>query len=88
MDKLVSIIEEELNQLGALKVDAPLLHPKSLWLESGRWEKMNKELFSFEDRYHRQYCLQPTAEEMITKIFVGFGMLLNRSVCFYMSSSS
>lgn len=67
VDKLVRVIEHELNILGAAKVNLPLLGSKELWSKAGRWERMGSEMFQVKDRNKKEYCLQPTAEEMFTK---------------------
>jgi prolyl-tRNA synthetase len=41
LSKIEQIIREEMNALGAQEIQMPILHPKSLWLQSGRWENVD-----------------------------------------------
>ena len=43
-------------------------HPKELWEETQRWEKMGPELLRIKDRHDRDFCLGPTHEEVITDL--------------------
>jgi prolyl-tRNA synthetase len=46
----------------------PILQPRELWEESGRWGRYASEeiLFHLKDRKTGEYCLAPTAEEAVT----------------------
>ncbi|CAI4224259.1 unnamed protein product [Auanema sp. JU1783] len=68
VDKLSRIIDKELESIGALKMSTTILGPKELWDKTGRWDNMGSELMQLNDRAGSKYCLQPTAEEMITQI--------------------
>lgn len=62
------IVREEMNRAGAIEMEVPILHPKELWDETGRWDKYLKAGISFtsQDRRGAGYILAPTAEEPIT----------------------
>ena len=66
--KCEQIVREEMDLSGALEVELPILQPRELWEESGRWERYEKEeiLFHLKDRKDGEYCLAPTAEEAVT----------------------
>lgn len=66
MQKIEGVIREELNALGCSELLMPALQPKTLWDESGRWEKYGPEMMRLEDRKERTFCLGPTHEEVIT----------------------
>ncbi|MDR1696084.1 MAG: proline--tRNA ligase [Endomicrobium sp.] len=66
--KVETIIREEMNAAGGQEVILPLLFPKELWLETGRWNVYGKELFRLKDRKEAEFCLAPTAEEGITDL--------------------
>ncbi|KJH46173.1 tRNA ligase class II core domain protein [Dictyocaulus viviparus] len=68
IDKLVRLVDTELESIGALKVNMPILGPRMLWDKTSRWQNMGSELFSFKDRNEVEFCLQPTAEEMCTQL--------------------
>nr|MBV6629858.1 proline--tRNA ligase [Oceanococcus sp. HetDA_MAG_MS8] len=60
------IVREEMEAAGALEVLMPMVQPAELWQESGRWDKMGPELLRLQDRHHRDFCLGPTHEEVVT----------------------
>jgi len=66
--KTEQIVREEIDRSGGLEVELPILQPRELWEESGRWARYEKEeiLFHLEDRKGGGYCLAPTAEEAVT----------------------
>jgi len=66
--KTEQIVREEIDRAGGLEVELPILQPRELWEESGRWARYEKEeiLFHLEDRKGGGYCLAPTAEEAVT----------------------
>lgn len=66
--KVEHIVREEMNKAGGLEVLMPALQPAELWQETGRWEKYGPELARLQDRHHREFCLGPTHEEIITDL--------------------
>ena len=66
--KMTEIVREEMDAAGALEVDLPILQPKELWVESGRWNRYMNEgiLFHLKDRKDAEFALAPTAEEAVT----------------------
>ncbi len=62
--KVVRIIREEMNAIGAQEMLAPLLAPAELWQESGRYDI--PEVFRLEDRHGRDFVLSMTHEETMT----------------------
>jgi prolyl-tRNA synthetase len=66
--KTEQIAREELDRAGAHEVELPILQPRELWEQSGRWARYEKEeiLFHLKDRKGGEYCLAPTAEEAVT----------------------
>jgi len=66
--KMTEIVREEMDATGALEVDLPILQPKELWVESGRWDRYQAEgiLFHLKDRKEGEFALAPTAEEAVT----------------------
>jgi prolyl-tRNA synthetase len=67
--KVEHIIREEMDRAGALELLMPSFQPAELWQESGRWEQFGPELLRLTDRHHRDACIGPTHEEIITDIF-------------------
>jgi prolyl-tRNA synthetase len=68
LNKVQTIIREEMNRAGALELMLPTVQPAELWQESTRWEAFGPELLRFKDRHQRDFCLGPTHEEVITEI--------------------
>ena len=72
LDKITTIIREEMNSAGALEVGIGFVTPAELWQQSGRYEKYGKELLRFHDRREGEFVLAPTCEESITDIAKNF----------------
>ncbi len=68
LQKVESIVRQEMNRAGALEVLLPGVQPAEIWESSGRWTFYGKELLRFQDRHNHNYCLGPTHEEVITDI--------------------
>jgi prolyl-tRNA synthetase len=68
LQKVETIIREEMNRAGALEIFMPAVQPAELWQESGRWDKYGPELLRIKDRHERDFCVGPTHEEVVTDI--------------------
>ena len=68
LKKVENIVREEMDKAGACEVWLPVVQPKELWEESGRWTFYGKELLRFKDRKEADFCIAPTAEEVITDL--------------------
>lgn len=68
LKKIEQIVREEMNNIGGLEVWLPHLLPRDIWEETGRWNLYGKELFRLKDRKDADFCLSPTAEEVITDL--------------------
>ncbi len=69
--KIMRIIREEMDGIGAQEMFLPALHPADLWRESGRWDVMGDNMFRLKDRFGRELCLGMTHEEVMTHIARG-----------------
>ncbi|MBD3238765.1 MAG: proline--tRNA ligase [Candidatus Moranbacteria bacterium] len=67
-DKIVEIIEQEMNALGAQKIITPVLHPIELWQETNRTSTVGFELMTIKDRRGSAFALGGTAEEMMVDL--------------------
>lgn len=65
VQKLQTIIREEMSAVGAQEMLMPLLHPKSIWNESGRWDTAREVMYQFKDIHDREYALSFTHEEIV-----------------------
>jgi prolyl-tRNA synthetase len=71
LNKISSIVRQEMDRIGAEELLMPALQPRELWEESGRWERYTEVdgiMFTLEDRRKGVVCLGPTHEEVITDI--------------------
>lgn len=66
LQKIITIIREEMNKAGALEFLMPELTNADLWKESGRWDTMGPEMIRIKDRNGLEYALAPTHEEAFT----------------------
>jgi prolyl-tRNA synthetase len=68
VSKINNIIREEMNAIGGQEMLVPLLHPKSVWNETGRWDKASEIMYKFKDAKEREFVLSFTAEEIIMDV--------------------
>ncbi|XP_036825231.1 probable proline--tRNA ligase, mitochondrial [Oncorhynchus mykiss] len=80
MEKLVRLIDQEMQGIGGQKLDMPSLCSAELWRRSERWDLMGKELFRLRDRHGAEYCLGPTHEEAVTELLASQGTLSYRQL--------
>src|SRR5215475_6040671 len=69
--KVIQIIREEMNRIGAQEFLLPALHPAEIWKESGRWDVMGDNLLRLRDRKGTEMALGMTHEEVFTSIARG-----------------
>ena len=65
VNKVNQIIREEMNAIGGQELLMPLLHPKKIWNETGRWDKAKEVMYQFKDSRGREYALSFTHEEIV-----------------------
>lgn len=68
IQKIETIIREEMNRIGAQELLMPAMQPAELWHESGRWDVYGPELMRLKDRHGRSFALGATGEELITSL--------------------
>jgi prolyl-tRNA synthetase len=66
--KVERVVREEMDAIGGQEVWLPVIQPKGLWEETGRWGVYGKELLRLKDRKDSEFCFAPTAEEVITDL--------------------
>ncbi len=66
--KVEKVIRAEMDGIGGMEVDLPVIQPKQLWEETGRWPVYGKELLRLKDRKDAEFCFAPTAEEVVTDL--------------------
>ena len=66
--KVMGIIREEMDRIGAQEIVMPVMHPAELWQLSGRWDLMGDEMFRLKDRRGADLALGMTHEEIVTNL--------------------
>lgn len=67
-NKIIKIIKEEMEQIGFEEVLMPIVMPKELWEESGRYYSVQNELVRFKDRTEHDMVLGMTHEEAVVQL--------------------
>ncbi|MFH2019260.1 MAG: aminoacyl--tRNA ligase-related protein, partial [bacterium] len=67
LNKISQIVREEMNAIGGQEVLMPILHPASLWKQTGGWEGVDV-LFKIKSRTDRDYALAQSNEETVTPL--------------------
>jgi prolyl-tRNA synthetase len=66
-EKIEQIVREEMNKTGANEMLMPLLHPKEIWNETGRWDTAKEVMYQFK-KDNKEYALSFTHEEIVLDI--------------------
>jgi prolyl-tRNA synthetase len=66
--KIIGIIREEMNRIGAQEFLMPVMHPAEIWERSGRSAIMGEEMFRLKDRKGANMVLGMTHEEVISTL--------------------
>jgi len=66
--KIMNVIREEMDRIGAQEFLLPAMHPAEIWHKSGRWEVMGQEMFRLRDRRGADLALGMTHEEIFTTV--------------------
>lgn len=68
LKKVRKVVKEELDKVGCNEVHLPIVTSQALWKETGRIDKMGKELLRFKDRHQNDFVLSPTNEEAMVNL--------------------
>ena len=63
--KINDIIREEMNKADGQELLMPLLHPKSIWNETDRWDKADEIMYKLKDTRGKEFALSFTHEEIV-----------------------
>ena len=66
--KVINVIREEMNRIGAQEFLMPCMQPAQLWEKSGRLAVMGEEMFRLTDRKGAELVLAMTHEEVVTTL--------------------
>ncbi|XP_046739258.1 probable proline--tRNA ligase, mitochondrial isoform X2 [Diprion similis] len=80
LEKLNTLVDEEMANIDAQKVLLPHLVPSKLWKATGRLEAAENELFMLHDRHQKQYILSPTHEEAVTNLIASISPLSQKTL--------
>ncbi len=68
LKKIERLIRDEMNAIGGIEVDLPVVQTAELWSESGRYTAIGDELLRFKDRNNHNMVLAMTHEEAMTDL--------------------
>ena len=68
LEKIRTIVKEELDNAGCNEVQLSFVTPIGLWDKSGRSETMGKEMLRINDRHENEFVLSPTNEEAMVEL--------------------
>jgi prolyl-tRNA synthetase len=66
--KIIAVIREEMNAIGAQEFLLPCMQPASIWEKTGRLEAVGEEMFRLRDRKDTQLVLGITHEEIFATL--------------------
>lgn len=66
--KISAIIRQEMDKVAGQEIQMPVVLPKELWQESGRWDAIENELVRFKDRSGHEHLLAMTHEEAVVAL--------------------
>ncbi len=68
LGKIENIIREEMNRIGGQEVLVPVVMPRELWEESGRYQSIDASMVRFKDRNQKDFVLGMTHEEAMVAL--------------------
>ncbi|XP_066141936.1 probable proline--tRNA ligase, mitochondrial [Euwallacea fornicatus] len=68
LNKIINIVDEEMENIGCQKIILPTLVKAELWEKSGRAGEMGSELITLNDRHNQKNILGPTHEEVMANL--------------------
>jgi prolyl-tRNA synthetase len=63
--KIMQVIREEMNAVGGQEMLMPLMHPKEIWNETGRWDSASEVMYHLKDSREKEFTLSFTHEEIV-----------------------
>jgi len=62
VDKLIDLVQRNMQQAGGQKITLPILTPTGLWKKTGRLEGDISEFYMVRDRSGKQFLMSPVSE--------------------------
>lgn len=75
LQKLISLVDCHMQNIGAQKITFPVLTNSALWKSTDRLECSGPELFMLQDRHKKSYLLSPTYEENAADLLASVPMI-------------
>jgi len=66
--KIEAIIRQEMDEIGGQEVLMPIVMPRELWEESGRYQSIDNSMVRFKDRNQKEFVLGMTHEEAVVAL--------------------
>ena len=66
IQKFSNLVREGMEKEQAHEILMPMVQPKNLWLETGRWDQFQELLMKMKSHSGQEFCLGPTHEEVVT----------------------
>jgi prolyl-tRNA synthetase len=67
-NKIIKVIEEEMDAIGAQRMELPIMQPVELWQVTNRDEAFGELMLTSDDHYGRKYVLNATGEALMTEL--------------------
>lgn len=67
LEKIESIVREEMNAIGGQEIRMATLHPSEPWKQTGAWDKVDV-IFKINSRTEKEYTIGQSEEEIVTPI--------------------
>ncbi|MDO9131139.1 MAG: proline--tRNA ligase [Anaerolineales bacterium] len=68
MQKIESILRDEMDKIGGQEISMPVVHPAEVWKETGRWYQIGAEMGRFKDKSGHDMVLAMTHEEVVSDL--------------------
>ena len=68
MQKIETILRDEMDKIGGQEITMPVVHPADVWKETGRWYQIGSEMGRFLDKNGRDMVLAMTHEEVVADL--------------------
>ncbi len=68
MQKIESILRDEMDRIGGQEISMPVVHPAEIWKETGRWYQIGSEMGRFKDKNDHDMVLAMTHEEVVADL--------------------
>ncbi len=68
LKKVEQILREEMDRIGGVEINMPVVHPAELWKKTGRYDDIDDSLVRFKDRTDRPTVLAMTHEEVVADL--------------------